>query len=120
MVKIFFVTFFIAELIIAVSVIFRIYQFDRCVNNLNRSILANQNKIRLGFIDFRLFMEEFTNGIVKITEFIRQRRQEYFYNVLKTSLVYGCIFFMKGKYKKSVLAYQLIKEIYEGFQESEV
>ena len=119
MIKIFFVTFFTAELIIAMAVILRIYKLDKAVNNWNNLILANQNKIKAGFMDFRFLLEEFNNSFIQFKEFIRQKRQEYLLKSLKTSIIYGSIFLLKGKYKKSVLAYQVIKEIYEGFLEAE-
>jgi len=51
---------------------------------------------------------------------IVQKREEYLINILKTSLMYGSIFMLKGKYKKSVFAFQLVKEIYEGFKEADI
>jgi len=120
MIKIFFVTFFIAELIIALAVIMRILQFDRCVNNLNSLVLTNRNKIRSGFIDFRLSIEEFEKALEEIKNYLAKKREEYLVNILKTSLMYGSIFMLKGKYKKSVFAFQLVKEIYEGIKEAEI
>lgn len=119
MIKIFFVTFFIAELIIAMAVILRIYQLDKAVNRWNNLILANQYKIKIGFMDFRFLLEEFNNSFLKFKDFIRQKRQEYLFKSLKTSILYGSIFLLKGRYKKTILAYQVIKEIYEGFLEAE-
>jgi len=120
MIKIFFVTFFIAELIIALATIIKIYQFDRCVNDYNKMVSANKNKIRSCFIDFRMIIEEFHSGLTELLEFIRVKREEYSIKVLKTSLIYGCIFLLRGKYKKSVVAYQLIREIYEGIKEAQI
>lgn len=120
MIKIFFVTFFIAELIIALSVIMKIWQFDRCVNGLSDMVLSNQNKIRSGFIDLRLTIEEFEKALVEIQNYIAKKREEYLLGILKTSLMYSCIFMLKGKYKKSVFAFQLVKEIYEGFKEADI
>ena len=120
MLKIFFATFFIAELIIALTAILKIYQFDRCVNTCNDFILANRNKIQPLFIDFRLLIEDFQNGIAELKKYIKQKREEYSLQILKTSLIYGCIFLLRGKYKKSIFAFQLIKEIYEGIKEAEI
>lgn len=119
MIKIFFITFFTAELIIAMAVILRIYQLDKAVNNWNNLILANQNKIKIGFMDLRFLIEEFNNSFVRFKEFIKQKRQEYLLKSLKTGIIYGSIFLLKGKYKKSILAYQVIKEIYEGYLATE-
>ena len=118
MIKIFFVTFFIAELIIALTVIIKICQLDRCVNTFNALVLANQSTIRTAFIDFHLLIEDFNNGLAELKNFIVKKREEYLINTLKTSLIYGSIFLLKGKYKKSVFAFQLVKEIYEGILEA--
>jgi len=118
MIKIFFATFFIAELIIALAIILKIHTFNKCVNNWNNAVLANQDKIRVGLCDFRQLMEDFSGGILWIKGLIRRKREEYIIRVLKNTLIYGGFFLLKGKYKKRILAYQLIKEIYEGLQEA--
>lgn len=119
MLKIFFATFFIAELIIATAVISKIYKLDKCVNNWNNIILANQDNIRIGLVDIRLWLEEFSQKILELKDFIKRKREEYFIKTLKTSLIYSSFFLLRGKYQKTILAYQVIKEIYEGFIEAE-
>ena len=119
MIKIFFATFFIAELIIAIAVILKICQFNKCVNACNNRVLANQQKIKDCFTELRLLMKYFTNNILKVKEIIRLKRQEYLSRIIETSIMYGSILLLKGKYKKTILAYQLIKEIYEGIQDAE-
>lgn len=120
MIKIFFATFFIAELIIATAIILKIYQFNNYINQCNTLVLANQGKIQEYFAIFRLLIKYFANNLIKINEIIKLKRQEYLLKFIETSVMYGGILLLKGKYKKTVLAYQLIKEIYEGFQESEL
>lgn len=120
MVKIFFTTFFMAEIIIAASVIIKIYQFDRCVNNWNNLVLTNKEQIGKGFVDVCLSLEDFSNNIGKIKEVIQQKRNEYLANFLKTTAIYCGIFMLRGKYKKAVIAYQLVKEIYEGISETSI
>lgn len=118
MIKIFFITFFIAELIIALTLISKIYKLDKCVNSLNNLVLANQEQVRTLFVDFRLLFEYFNKSINKIKAIIVQKREEYILKAMKTALIYGGFFLLKGKYKKTILAYQVIKEFYEGFQEA--
>jgi len=119
MIKIFFATFFIAELIIAIAVIVKIRQLDKCVNSLNHLISINQPKLRTVLKDFKWAVVEFINDFKKIRVLIQQKKEEYLLRILKTSLIYGCIFLMKGKYKKSIMAYQFISEIYSGLSEIE-
>lgn len=120
MIKIFFITFFIAELIIALNIILRIYKINKCVNNFNNSILQNQITIQTVFSDIRFVLKEFNVGFAKLKEIIKQKQQEYSFRFLKTSIIYLAIFILRGKwlkYKKMILAYQIIKEVYEGYRE---
>ena len=120
MIKIFFITFFIAELIIALTVIIKIWQLDKLVNACNEMIVANKSKIVPCFADFRLLINEFNTWFAELLKFIQQKREEYSLKFLKTSLIYGSIFLLKGKYKKSVFAFQVAREIYEGIKEADV
>lgn len=118
MVKIFFTTFFMAELIIAVSVIIKICEYDRRVKNWNCLILKNKEQLSVSIINFSLFLEDFSANILKIKNIIKQKRRMYLINFLKTFVTYFGIFALRGKYKKTILVYQLIKEIYEGILEA--
>lgn len=117
MVKLFFITFFIAELIIALSLIISIYRFDKRVRKWNEIISESKGKIKVAFVDARSILQEFTDGLEKLIALISQKKEEYMFRFLKTSLMYSCIFLLKGKYKKAVLAYQLVREIYDGLQD---
>ena len=118
MVKIFFITFFIAELVIALAVILNIFKFNKAVNNWNNWLLANKDTLCSGLVGFRLIFTHFTKDLNKFKQLVARKRQEYLINILKTSLIYFGIFTLKGKYKKAILAYQVTKEIYEGLFES--
>lgn len=120
MIKILFATFFIAELIIAFTVISKIHNLNKCVNNLNASILVNRYKIKMRINDFRLFIEDFVKNLGILSHFVRKKRREYFVSFLKNVTIYMSIFFLKGKYKKTILAYQLASEIYEGWKEVQI
>lgn len=118
MFKIFFITFFISELIITLTVILKLYELNKCVNSCNDLVLFYRDKIRTCFGDIRLIIEDFNKNFTNVKQIIKKKREEYFYRVLKTSLIYLSILLLKGKYKKTVLAYQAIKEIYEGITEA--
>lgn len=118
MIKMFFITFFLAELVIAVAIIAKILHVDKYVNALDKEITDNQNKLRFGFIDLRMLFEDFGDGIIEFKKVIQQKREEYFFRFLKTSFVYGSILFLKGNFRKAIMTYQLGKEIYEGLQEA--
>lgn len=116
MIKLFFITFFIAELIIFASIVLKIHKINKSVNKLNNLVLKNRLNIKVFFTDIRFIIEEFNNNFIKLKELIEQKRQEYLFRFFKTSLIYGSIFFLRGKYKKTILAYQIIREIYEAVQ----
>lgn len=123
MIKIFFITFFISELIIALSVIFKIYEFDRCVNNYNSLIESNKDEIKNLLVDIRELLLSFTYGVERIKLIIKLKKQEYFFKILKDSLLYGGIFLLRGKwskYRNAFFSYQIIKDLYEGYKEAEV
>lgn len=119
MIKLFFITFFIAELIIAFAVILKLYKLNRCVNSLNEAVLHYQPKIRFSLIDFREAIGKLRENIDFYLNLIQKKRQEYTLRLLKTTLIYLSILLLKGKYKKTVLAYQLISEIYAGIKEAD-
>lgn len=117
MLKLFFITFFTAELIIAIAVILRLYIFDKSVVELNDFITENQYKVKVVFMGTRLFLKEITQTIIDVKELIDEKRKEYIAKMLKTVLIYSGIFLLKGKYRKTFITCQIAKEIYDGFQE---
>lgn len=117
MIKLFFITFLIAELIIALAVILKIYTLDKRVNKINKLVLSSQNDIKEIFYDVRLILEAFNLSVLKLKELIRQKKEEYFISVSKKFLVFIGFLSLKGKYKKMLLAYELGKEIYTEFRE---
>lgn len=117
MYKLFFATFFIAELIIALAIINKLHKTDKCVNALNETVCENKEKIRSNFEDIRMLIGTFNEQFARFKELIKQKRHEYLYTILKTVVAYCGIFLLKGKYKKAILAYQLATEIYESFIE---
>jgi hypothetical protein len=119
MIKLFFATFFIAELIIALAVITKIRQFDKCVNSLNALVSDNKHKIRDGLKDFKWLLVDCVNSFNKMKSHIQRKKEEYLFSAMKTSLIYASIFLLKGKYKKSIIAYQFLSEVYSGFKEAE-
>lgn len=118
MIKLFFITFFIAELIIALSIILTIYKLDKAVNALNKSVTLYQARIKESFLTIRFLFKEFNNKFLELMDDIYKRREEYIIQIIKNVLIYGSFFCLKGKYKKTLLGYQFAKEIYEGIKES--
>lgn len=118
--KLFFATFFIAELIIAFTIIFKIRQLNKAVNKLNQTVSKNKYKIAATIEDFRYLCFDINRKIKETKEYFHQKRNEYLIKASKTILIYLGILFFKGKYRRTILAYQLIKEIYAGIYETKV
>lgn len=118
MLKIFFAVFFIAELIIVLTIIIKIHQFNKFVNDFNTLVLEHKVLLKDKFIDFRVNIHNFVNALNNITDMLNLKKREYLSRILETSITYAGILFLKGKYKKAVLAYQVIKEIYEVIDEA--
>jgi hypothetical protein len=115
MIKIFFAVFFIAEMIIALAVILKIYQFDKKAIALNKAVLKSQINIRIIFHDIKSLLEDFNIGLLKLKELIRLKKEEYLIKISKRILIFIGFLSLKGKYKNMFFAYHVGKEIYEGF-----
>lgn len=116
MFKIFFITFFIAELIIALAVILKIYSFNKYINNLNDKVSASKKDIKYAFMEARVVFKRINRIVLKLKEIIKQKREEYLLRILKTSVIYGFILLNK-KYRRMIFTYQIFKEVYAGIQE---
>lgn len=117
MIKLFFITFFIAELIIASAVILKIHRFNKAINDLNDLVCGNKMLIKEVIVGIRELIAMFRFNFQEVQDLIKRKKEEYILNTLKTVLIYTSILFLKGKYKKTVLVYQLASEIYDGFKE---
>lgn len=118
MIKLFFITFFAAELIIALTLIFKIYGLNKSVNAWNKLILSNKDSIKANFSELHSIVADFSQSIIDVKNYIEEKRKEYTLNFIQTLLSYTAIFMLRGKYKKAILTYQLFKEFYEGFTEA--
>jgi len=97
----------------------RIIDFKTERKKINKNLISvNKSSIQCIFMDFRSLMEDLATSIIGFKEIIRQKRNLYVTSFLKTAVIYLGIFSLKGKYKKTVLSFQLAKEIYEGISET--
>lgn len=117
MIKLFFITFFMAELIITFAAVVAIYKFNRRVNALNTVVVESQDLIKSLFSDVRDLCEMLNRGIYKFKTLLKEKREEYIFGLVKNSAMFFGFLSLKGKYKKTILAYQLGREIYEELKE---
>ncbi len=115
---IFFIVIFIAELIIAAAVIVNICKFNVFVNRLNDKFSGHKAKIRYHFVDMRLELQKINTLILSLILLIKEKKEEYMLKTAKTFLIYTSLFMLRGRYKHTLLAYQIGKEIYEGINEA--
>lgn len=105
---------FLAEIVLALAVILNLYRLDRSVIKLSKQFLCANSLIKPIFFDIREFLAELTRDINEFAVILGKKRDEYFLKSAKTLLAYLLIFSLKGKYKKTFIACQFAKEIYEG------
>lgn len=117
MIKLFFITFFMAEMIIATAIILKIYKLNKRVNCLNNFILSSQNDLKEIFCDVRFLLQTFNKGVIQIKEAIKQKKEEYLLTLAKRLIIFLSFLSLSGKYKKILLAYEIGREIYQEFQE---
>lgn len=109
---------FIAEVIIATGAILRIRKYNRAVIKLNNFISVKKPAIQFFFMDLRSIFDDFATSIENIKKIIRDKKNEYLYNIIRTSVIYLSIFSLKGKYKKAAIGIQVAKEVYEAIADS--
>ena len=118
MFKIFFIIIFIAELIIAVALIRKIWVFDKQVRAINDFLCVCKPDIESLLSSIRVLVAELFENIQEAKELIRQKKQEYIIKTVKNVIAYAAILFLRGKYKKPIIAYQFLSEIYEIIEEA--
>lgn len=116
MIKIFIGLIFLSELVLFFNFIINILKLNKKVNDFNDSVTATKAELKPFFLDIRAFVEDIKLLIEDTLDFINQKQIEYTQNVLKKTIFYAGVVFLRGKYKKSFIIYQLAREIYRGFR----
>ncbi len=117
MIKLFFITFFIAELIIVTAIIIKIYKFNKQVVRLNKKILRIKENVKDIFIITREVLGFFNESIDKIKKYIKQKKDEYLIILSKKILLIIGFLSLKGKYKKMYFVYEFGKDIYRELKQ---
>lgn len=118
MITLFIITIFIAELIIAFSIINSIMHFDKEVNQFNKQTTSFRYEARIFFLDSRYVLRTFVEELNKFKRILKRKREEYILNTIQTALIYMSLLRIKGKSKKILLAYRFGREIAEGIMEA--
>lgn len=123
MITLFIITFFIAELIIFGAVILKVCEFNKFVNSFNLKVIFVNEHIRDEFFDFRVFVRAINFAILRLSRIIREKRDEYIFSMVKNAVIYGGIFFLKGKWAnfgRILAAYNIGKEVYQEINNGSV
>lgn len=118
MITLFITTIFIAELIIAFSIINYIMHFDKKVKQLNKKTKSFRYDARIFFLDSRYVLRTFVEELNIFKKVLKRKREEYILNTIQTALIYMSLVRLKGKSKKILLAYRFGREIAEGIMEA--
>ena len=107
----------IAELIIAVSIVSKIVDIDKKILVTNKNVTLSKINIITTIRDFRVILDDISEVFAGIFEYLERKRREYFYSTIKALSMMLLMFILKGKYKKMLLAYELISIGRETFME---
>lgn len=108
---------FIAELIIASSLISNIMKADRYVCNLNEKVTQYRPKIEKVLFSFTDCLKCINSSFESATTFLKRKQQEFKMRIIKTIIIYGLLLVMRSKFKKlaTVCKYiVLTKDYWDG------
>lgn len=108
---------FIAELIIAVSLINGIIRADRSVCALNNKIIQSKPEIQKILKQARECVSCLQESVNSVITFVKQKRQQVINRAIKTVLIYFILLTMKSRYKKLATVCQyavLAKDYWDG------
>lgn len=113
----FIATIFIAELIIALTLISYIFKADKAVQDLRKEIISRKPQIKAGLLGVREGIHLVREKQVHLFEIIKQKRNQYLISLAKMIFVYLLLFIIKGKCKKAASICQgilLVKDVWDS------
>lgn len=110
---------FIAELIIFLKIISGIIALDKKITVLNNEVLVQTNTLKIGLEQFKKFASSLEKSVATIIERIKQKQREYRLKMIQSIVMYSGMLFLKGKYKKAAIIFQLIVEIIDYIRDNQ-
>ncbi|MCI1272985.1 MAG: hypothetical protein LKG27_00935 [Clostridiaceae bacterium] len=110
---------FIAELIIALTLILSIVKADRYVTEMNTKIITGKNTAAVILVDIKKVVLNLRTGVNTLIDLIKRKKREYSLKVMQTVILYALMIFCKGKYKKAAIVFQLMVAINDYMHDSE-
>lgn len=108
---------FIAELIIASTLVSNIVKADRYVCKLNEKVLQSRPKIEKFLFNFKDCVGCVKSSFEAATTFLKRKHHEFKMRILKTVIIYGLLIVMRSKFKKlaTVCKYVVLtKDYWDG------
>lgn len=113
----FIATIFIAELIIALTLITYILKADKAVQDLRKEIIFRKPQIKAVLLGVREGIHIVREKQGLLFEIVKQKRNQYLISLAKMILVYLLLFIIKGKCKKAASICQgilLVKDVWDS------
>lgn len=107
---------FIAELIIASTILFFIVVADKKVCALSQSVVSSRENLINSIKSARCLIVDLKDKICSGIEFLSRKKQEYMMNIFKNILMYVLLFSLKGNCKKAASICNLVlmvKDFYD-------
>ena|SRR5574344_576794 len=116
MIKIFIITFFILETVVALAIIFKLRDFDRKIILLEKEICSKQNGLRSFFFNLKTGLVNSNRTITIVKNAINRKREEIILGIIRQLVIFSGIFILKDKYKKKFLIINILFDIYSEFK----
>lgn len=114
----FIATIFIAELIIAGSLIMFIVKTDRKVRELNNRVIIFKPVLKSYLKTFKKVVFNLQNTFLSFFSFLRKKRQQFITKVIIAVVMYASLIFFRGRFKKAAAVFQtlvLLKDYWDEF-----
>ncbi len=114
----FIATIFIAELIIAGSLIIFIVKTDRKVRELNNRVIVFKPVLEGYLKAFKKAVYNLQNTFEAFFTFIKKKRQQFLTKVIIAVVMYASLIFFRGRFKKAAAVFQtlvLLKDYWDEF-----
>ena len=97
----FIATIFIAEIIIAITLISYIVKADYAVADLRKRVIAIKPQIKAGLTGVREGVNTVKEKQGLFVEYVEKKRNQYMMKALTTVLIYLLLFILKGRCKRA-------------------
>lgn len=114
----FIATIFIAELIIAATLINFILKADRKVCELNNKVTELKPYIEDWLKSFKDVVYNLQNTVSSFFAFVKRKRDQFLTKLIISIVIYASLIFFKGRFKKAAAIFQtlvLLKDYWDEF-----